>query len=253
MYGYVLTLTGYLSPLCSGERRRRLTRTIWRAKARIQREIDIHDTTPLAAILSQTDSPSSGTGTPRPLSSRLARCRRTRRTRADAPGRRDRRRAPSLCRLPAAPCRGCHAACRRAARHSRHVARRQRATRRPAASCRGQRREESRARATRHPSPAPCRGRKREGRRARVSAREQRRVRWTAARWEWRLLIAAAAARGRDDYYNMVSGKVLYQRLLYVILRRSGTKKTRERSLTPRGRSPKVFGKKGRNQSIWKV
>ena len=51
--------------------------------------------------------------------------------------------------VPAAPCRGCHAACRRAARHSRRAARRQRATRRPAASCRGQRREESRARATR--------------------------------------------------------------------------------------------------------
>ena len=139
---YVLTLTGYLSPLRSGERRRRLTRTIRRAKARIQREIDIHDTTPLVlrrtAILSQTDSPSSGTGTPRPSSSR-----RTRRTRADAPGRRDWRRAPSLCRLPAAPCRGCHAACRRAAHHSRRVARR------PAAPCRGQRREESRARATR--------------------------------------------------------------------------------------------------------
>jgi hypothetical protein len=63
--------------------------------------------------------------------------------RADAPGRRDWRRAPSLCRLPAAPCRGCHAACRRAAHHSRRVARR------PAAPCRGQRREESRARATR--------------------------------------------------------------------------------------------------------
>ena len=33
----------------------------------------------------------------------------------------------------------------------------------------------------------------------------------TAARWERRLLIAAAAAWGRDDYYyiNMVSGKVL--------------------------------------------
>ena len=32
--------------------------------------------------------------------------------------------------------------------------------------------------------------------------------RWTAARWERRLLIAAAAARGRDDYY-MASSKVL--------------------------------------------
>jgi len=68
--------------------------------------------------------------------------------------------------VPAAPCRGCHAACRRAARHSRRAARRRRATRRPA---------------------APCRGRKREGCRARVSAREQRRV-----MDERRLLIAAA-------------------------------------------------------------
>ena len=100
------------------------------------------------AILSQTDSPSSGTGTPQPLSSRLACCQRTRRTRDDAPGCRDWRRAPSLCRLPAAPCRGCRAACRCAARHSRRAACRRRATRRPAAPCRGQRREESRSHAT---------------------------------------------------------------------------------------------------------
>ncbi len=49
------------------------------------------------------------------------------------------------------------------------------------------------------------------------------------------------AARGRDDYYYIWLVAKYTQRLLYVILRRSGTKKTSERSLTPRGRSPGVF------------
>ena len=32
--------------------------------------------------------------------------------------------------------------------------------------------------------------------------RERRRARWLAARWERRLLTAAAVARGRNDYYG---------------------------------------------------
>ena len=47
--------------------------------------------------------------------------------------------------------------------------------------------------------PLSCRGRKREGRRASRTDRERRHVRWTAARWERRLLIAAVAAWGSDD------------------------------------------------------
>ena len=51
-----------------------------------------------------------------------------------------------------------------------------------------------------------------QGRRASRTNRERRDARWTAARWERRLLTAAAAARRRDDYYIMVSGKIPYSR-----------------------------------------